>query len=79
MIVERCGNFFRDPPEPPFYWKLLKIGIRNAKGIRKDVPIFQVLGSNPVPPTPPVFRVVFTSHRGKCGRKHFRGILAQMN
>ena len=37
---------------------LLEIGIRNAKEIRKDVPIFQVLGSAPAPPTQPVFRVV---------------------
>ena len=28
--------------EAPFYWKLLKIGIHNAKDIRKDGPFFQV-------------------------------------
>ena len=30
------GQFF------PFYWNSLKIGVRSAKNIGKDVPIFQV-------------------------------------
>ena len=45
-------------PEAPFNWKLLKFGIVSAKGIRKYLPVLQVGGSAPAPPTPPVFRVV---------------------
>ena len=43
FILVKSGNFcLRVSPEALFYWKLLKIGIRNAKDIRKDVLIFQV-------------------------------------
>ena len=58
-IVVKLDSFcLRGCPEAPFYWKLFKIGIRSAEDIRKDVPIFQVYGSAPALPTPPVFRVV---------------------
>ena len=44
--------------EAPFYWKLLKIGSVSVRDIRKSVPNLQVGGSAPVPPTPPIIRVV---------------------
>ena len=37
---------------------LLKIWIRSAKDIRRDVLIFQILGSTPSPPIPHVLRAV---------------------
>ena len=43
FYYNKIGNFcLRVPPEAPFYWKLLKICIQNAKDMRKDVPILQV-------------------------------------
>ena len=48
FIVVKIGKFcLRVPPEAPFYWKLLKIGIRSAKDISKDVSILQEWGSVP--------------------------------
>ena len=39
----KSGNFcLTVPPEASFYCKLLRIGIRSAKDMRKDVSIFQV-------------------------------------
>ena len=52
--------------------ELLKIGIQSNKDIRKDVPIFQIGGSAPVPPTPPVFRAVLL-HTVASGKILFRG------
>ena len=39
---------------------MFKIGTQSAKDIRKDCPVFYVLGSAPAPalPTPPMFSVV---------------------
>ena len=51
-------------PETPFYWKLLIIGIVSAKRIRKILPVLQVGGHAPVPPTPQVFRVIFLHTEG---------------
>ena len=42
----------------PFDWKFLQIGTLRAKDPRKNVLILQEGGSTPVPPTPPVIRVV---------------------
>ena len=40
----KWGNLcLRIPPEAPFYWKLLRIGIQSAKDMRKDGLNFQVL------------------------------------
>ena len=39
----------------PFNWKLFKLG--SVKGIRKNVFIFQGVGSTPAPPTQSVFRL----------------------
>ena len=63
---------FQVPPESPFYWKLLKIGIRSAKNIRENDLIFQVLGFIPAPPTLPVLRVVLL-HTEASGERLFRG------
>ena len=41
----------------PFDWKCLQIGTLRAKNL-KNAPILQEGGSNPVPPTSPVIRVV---------------------
>ena len=57
----------------PFYWKLLKIGIRSAKDHGNYTPIFQIHGSAPVLLTPPVFYVVLL-HTEASGRRRFRGI-----
>ena len=43
---------------PPFDWKLFKLGLVSVRDIRKNVPILQVGGSTPAPPTLPVIRVV---------------------
>ena len=51
-------------PEAPFNWKLLIFGIVSAKRIRKILPVLQVCGSTPAPPTPPVFRVVLLHTEG---------------
>ena len=40
------------------------MGIVSAKGIRKNVPVLQVGGHDPTPPTPPVFRVVLLHTEG---------------
>ena len=59
FIVVKSGNLcLRIPPEAPFYWKFLRIGIQRAKDMRKDGLIFQVWGSALATPTPPVFRGV---------------------
>ena len=71
IAVKRDYFGLRVSPEAPFYWKLFKIGIRSAKDIRKDVLIFQVKGSAPAPPTPPVFRVVLY-HTEASGQRLLR-------
>ena len=55
FIVVKSGNFcMKVSPEAPFYWNLLKIGIRSAKDIIKDDHIFQVWGSALATPRPPL-------------------------
>ena len=39
-----------------FNWKLMKIDWISVRNIIKNVPILQVRGSSPAPPTPPPFR-----------------------
>ena len=51
-------------PKAPFNWKLLPIGIVSVEGIWKNVPNLQVVGSCPVPPMPPVIRIVLLQYRG---------------
>ena len=41
-----------------FNWKKLKIGSVCVRDMRKSIPIFQVGGSSPASPTPPVSMVV---------------------
>ena len=50
----------------PFNWKLLKIGSVSVRDIRKSVPILQVGGSTPAPPTLPVLRAVLLHKRAFC-------------
>ena len=59
FFVVKSGNLcLRIPPEA-------------AKDIRKDDIIFQVSGSAPAPPTPPVFRVVLY-HSEAIGQRLLR-------
>ena len=51
-------------PKAPFNWKWLPIGIVSVEGIWKNVPNLQVVGSCPVPPMPPVVRIVLLQYRG---------------
>ena len=53
----------------PFNWKLLKIGSVSLRDIRKNVPILQVGGSSPAPPTPPVIRIVLL-HTDQISKRH---------
>ena len=59
------SNFFSN--SSAFFKKLLKIGIRNAKDIRKDDHIFQVWESAFATPRPPVSRVVL-EHKEPSGQ-----------
>ena len=64
-IAVKSGNFcLRISPEAPFYWKLAYIVPR----LRKSVPVLQVWGSAPTPPTPPVFRRILLISVSKVWR-----------
>ena len=45
-------------PEATFIWKLLKVGILEAKGQNKDVPKFEVCDTPTASPTLPLFRTL---------------------
>ena len=50
--LSKKWQFLRESfSEALFYWKLLKIGIWNAKDITKDVPICQIWETSSSPPT----------------------------
>ena len=51
-------KFFSQNIFAPFNWKLFKLGSVSVRDIRKDVPILQVGGSTPFPPTISAIRVV---------------------
>ena len=46
-------------PEAPFFWKLLYIGLRSVKDLRKNVPNFEVCDTPIAPPTTLSTLVVF--------------------
>ena len=55
------GSFFQNIYKnifAPFNWEFLKLGSLSFRNIRKNFLILQLGGSSPVPPTPPVFRLV---------------------
>ena len=47
-ISNFATEILRVSPKAPFYWKLLEIGISSDKGIRKNVPIFEVCDRTPI-------------------------------
>ena len=49
----------------------LKIGTLRAKDIRKNVPVLQVRGSAPAPPTSPIIRVVLPHTERTVQRLYF--------
>ena len=51
--------------------------LHSAKDIRKNVRIFQVQGSTPASPTPPVFRVVLL-YTEAGGERLFRGSVCKV-
>ena len=42
ILVKSGNSCLSIPPEAPFYWKFLRIGIQRAKDMRKDGLIFKV-------------------------------------
>ena len=57
--------------------EIIENGIHSSKNIRKNVCIFQVGGSTPALPTPPVFRVVLL-YTEAGGERLFRGSVCKV-
>ena len=61
----------------PFNRRLLKLGSVSVRDIRKNIPILQVGGSSPAPPTLPVIRVVLL-HTEQIVQRHFSSVVYEM-
>ena len=66
----------RDPPEAQFYWKVLKLGIRSAKSIKK-CPYFSNQRVHPCRTTLTVFRIVLL-HTEASGKRLFGGSVEKL-